>query len=515
MKSLNIKRFKVILFAASASVTALFLTENLHSQTAAVIKDSEIRQSIVLVRVSTVRNSYREPWVKVPGDSYKAAGVVLPGNRILVLASDVRDAGFLEVNKYSSYTPAKGVILKSDMEANLAILTVNDKTFFNDLKPLTLGSDPKPGKNGSSEEWFAVKVDERFQVYREKAGHGEIDASADYGYTHTPIYSFRTVEAFGSGGLLLKGKALGAFIQYADQNKKTRSIPVSVIKAFIERNMKPVSDRSVFIAHGILFSELTDPVFREYMKLPGGVRGVLITGTLPGTSAYGVLKEKDILVQADGFNLDERGFYEDPVYGRESISLLFARKPDGIIRKSGDKIALKIIREGKPVDIQMELTSYRGGAERIPWIVNGPANFLLESGLVFTDLSVPYLRESFGNNWKARAVESAYHYDTARHAKKETGERIVVISSVLPDEVNRSYESFTHQHIVSVAGEKVLNTDHMIDLLHKAISEKKEFLEITLANGNRIYLDLKNRDQINSEISSKYNVPFLNHRERR
>ncbi len=491
-------------------LTAFFFTAAAGAEPLRTLTDAEIRSSIVMVRISTIRYSYREPWMRIPGDTYRAAGLVIPGNRILILANDIRDAGFLEISKHSSYKPARGRILRTDTESNLAVIGAEDEDFFRDLKPLTLGSDPAPGK--AQTPWTAVKVDERFQVYRESAGHGDLDVSADYGFTHTPVYSFRTVDSFGSGGFLFQGRSLSAFIQYTDQTRKTRSIPVSVIKAFLERNS---SGGSVFPAGGLLIKELTDPVFREYMGVPGNLRGVYISGTLPGTSAYGVLAEKDILLSVDGHDIDERGFYEDPVYGRQSVHLLLIRSTDGNIRKSGDTIPLKIFRDGRVVSLPLKLSEYSGGAEKISWLVPDAPAFLVESGVVFTDLSVPYLRETYGGNWKSRSGEYAYLYDFFRYNKEKDKSRFVVISAVLPHEVNRSFEQFTNSRVLKADGEEIMNTDHLLEILIKKNKAGAPFLKVDLSDGNSLFLDLKQRDSVNAAVAERYSIPYMNHRDRK
>ena len=97
--------------------------------------DLSIRKSVVLVRITPIFYNYAIPWVKQPGQSYTVVGLVMPGKKILVLANDIRDAALLEVTRYSSYERSLAKVDLLDIEANLALLSVEDESFFDNLLP--------------------------------------------------------------------------------------------------------------------------------------------------------------------------------------------------------------------------------------------------------------------------------------------------------------------------------------------------------------------------------------------
>lgn len=461
--------------------------------------DDDIRRSMVLVRISPVAFHQSKPWLREPGDPFTVAGLVLPGQRILVLANDIRNARLLEATKFSSYRRALAKVAHQDLEANLALLTVDDPEFFKDLRPLPIGADPIPG-----EEVTALKVDDVFRVYRESAHIMEINPSADFGYSFLPVAVFRTGEPIQGGGLLLNDGGVVGFIGYSDQDKKAESIPPSTFDSFQKR---AGADYRGFVSQGFYLDNLVDPVRREYYSLPEGSQGgAIVTRVLPGTSAYGILKKEDILLSIDGVELDDRGYYEDRRFGRQPAQMLLARH-EGRVRLPGETAKVRVLRDKKKQDLKMPLRAYAGTAERITWLSNGRPEYFLENGVLFLELSVPFLREVYGARWQINATFLAYLFQTKRFYRKPSDDRIVVMASTLPDEANRGYEDLPIGQVQTVAGKPVRNLRHLFSEIEKLAAGGAEFVELGISGDYRVVLDLKNRALINRRIQVRYRIP--------
>ena len=465
-----------------------------------VFSDDAIRRSIVLVRISPVRFHRARPWLKEPGESFTVAGLVLPGQRILVLGNDIRDARLLEATKFSSYRRSLAKVQRLDLEANLALLTVEDPNFFSDLKPLPVGQDPVPGSKVT-----AVKVDDIFRVYRENAHIMEVNPGADFGYSFLPVAVFRTGEPIQGGGLLLGPKGVAGFIGYADQDKKAEAIPPSTFDSF-QKRARDSKGYGGFVSQGFYLQNLVDPVRREFYSLPAGSGGAIVTRILPGTSAYGVLQKEDILLSIDGVKLDARGFYEDPRFGRQPAQMLLARKGDRA-RLPGETAAVTVLRKGKRMSVKMPLKAYAGSAERIPWLVDGPSEFFLENGVIFLELSVPFMREVFGNRWQTNASHLSYLFATRRFYAKPGEDRVVIMAGALPDDANRGYENLPMGRVETVNGKPVVNLRGLFRAIEMLAREGAPVAELQISGGYRVFLDLKNRDAVNQRILKRYRLP--------
>ena len=461
-----------------------------------------IKKSLVLVRVSNVYYNYRKPWIKETGRSYTILGLVLPGKKILVLANDVRNSVLLVVRKYSSERRFTANIIAMDMEVNLALLEVKSTGFFDDLKPLETGGDPLVGERPT-----AVKVNDLFRVYRENVDITGINTAADFGFTLLPVAVFRSRESFRGGGIIQCGSKLCGFIGYTDRNRRANAILPSTFNVFLERasHAKYIG----FIAQGFTLTGMADPVLREFYGLPENLSGALVVRIYPGTSSWGVLKKEDVLISINGTSIDNRGYYTDPVFGRQKAHILLVKDMKNRVRRPGESVILEVFRSGKKIRLEMKLRSYRKGAEMIPWLVNGRPNYIVESGIVFLELSVPYLKRRYGTGWKSNHSELAYLFNTKRYYEKPGNERIVILAEVLPDPINRGYENLNDLPVKTLNGIPVRNLRRMYEII-QAFSKKKngrKILTIGLPGGQKIYIDLKNRTRVNARIMRRYRIP--------
>lgn len=463
------------------------------------IPDHALRQSLVRVHISPVYQDYLFPWRKNPGQDFSVTGLVAARNRILVQAGDVRRVAFLRVQKFSSYSPVQAQVEHLDLEANLALLRVDDKDFFKDLIPLASGDDPRIGA-----EVQAVRIDSLFRVYRERVRVSEMRVVADYGFTHLPAHIFHSNERFDAGGILVGEQRVLGYISYTDKERRNESVPISVLDTFRKRVL---SGEKAFIAQGFRLTDLVDAARRKHFRLPESLQGALVSRVLPGTSAYGIIKKNDIILSINQHKLDNRGYYNDPDMGKQPASLLIARGNQGL-RRPGSKVELEIFRDGHLTAIKLPLKSYRGGAERIAWFVQKKPAYIIENGLIFLELSRPLLQQAFGSGWKRKAIELAYLFEQQQYYKKPAQDRIIVLARSLPDPVNRGYESIYMKPVIDLNGKKILNLHDMADRLDRQARSGK-VARLTLTGGQQVFLDLANRKAINNRIQKRYHVPAL------
>ena len=418
-----------------------------------------------------------------------------------------------------------------DHAANLALLSVNKRGFFKKLRPLPLGKDIAPGRTLSG-----VRVDKLFHVYREKLKIQEINLISETGFTDLPLYSFHSQDHFPLGGLLLHQKKLCGFISYSAKGGDGEAILPSIIKAFLHNSKKESKKtihtarsidhfKSSFISQGFRLKSLVDPVKRSYYGVPHKNKGALVSRVLPGTSAWGLLQNGDILLSIDAIPVDNLGLYEDirkkrkgkgaKGWGRQNAELLLTMKK-GRVRRAGEIAKLTILRKGKKKKLKMKLRGYQGQGERIPSRVLGPPNYFIENGIIFLELSVPLLKALYGKKWQQKAIHASYLFQTQRYYKKpkaqknkEFRQRILIIGGVFPDPSTRGLDSFSGAILEKINGKKILNLQSLRkDILSLASSGQKT-AKLNLYGGRPLYLDLKQRTKINARVLKKYAIPAL------
>lgn len=458
--------------------------------TLAAAPSESLRQSVVLLKITPLQIDPSRPWVKTPGAAYFRPGLVVEGRRILVLAGDIQHSALIEVRKYSSNQTRIARRERFDREADLALLSC-EEDFFSDLKPVQFDTDPVPG-----DALRGVKMDSLLRFEYSDVSVRESDVMYITGMTPLPVARATAEEPFGSGGVLLKGSAVAGFVYSRDAERSLEFLYPSHLQEFVRRARDPYQG---FVSSGLDYESIVDPALKRYYGVEKS--GVLIHRVYPGTTATGVFEPGDILASLDGKEIDERGFYEDAVFGRQRLDLLFARNGKSL-RAPGETIAAEVLRAGKRLRVSLSLKRTDGSAIRLPVRDENPP-YHVESGIVFIELSLSFLTNVYGNNHASQAPELSYLFTTNRYRQTGKEERIVIVSRILPDDANLGYESAAGQVLLSVNGTPVGS----IESLRKLLSSARGIVRFELKDGRVLYVDLDNRAAVNERIRRKYSLP--------
>ena len=99
-------------------------------------------KSVVQIRSTKQRFDYATPWKRTGMARGVGSGFVIDGDRILTNAHNVSDCRFVELRKedLARRYPARIAFVGHDCD--LAVLTVDDKSFFEEMVPLDLAGIP-------------------------------------------------------------------------------------------------------------------------------------------------------------------------------------------------------------------------------------------------------------------------------------------------------------------------------------------------------------------------------------
>ena len=450
-----------------------------------------------LVRINSTLQTYSasQPWEKTPPRSRRGLGVLLPGNRILTTAAMAADSIYIELQSADSTKTVPARVAAIDYEVNLALLSPDAELgFLADLKPTTIAPPAKPddevellqletngeplstiGKIRSMELLSTFVSGRYFLGYVVKAS------------MQTSGNSF-TLPAFQSQ------KLIGILTSYDSKDQICDVISVDIISAFL----KDAENGSYkgFPSLGIATTTTEDPHFRGWLKLPENKGGLYVTRVLPkGSAAKAGMKKGDVILNVSGFAIDRRGYFEHPDYGKLFWPHLVRGGP-----VMGSKISIEVLRNGKEETIEAILQ--KPPPPLVPgYLYDEAPPFLIKGGLVFQELSRPYL-EAFGKDWATRAPLNLLDVLSSPEDYEQDRRRVVVLTRVVATEATIGYDRLASQIIKSVNGKTIKGLPELAKTLADTPENGIHTIE-TDKEPYQIFLDQSLSDRVDQDFITR------------
>jgi S1-C subfamily serine protease len=106
--------------------------------------DDLIVQSVVKIITMQSHPDYNTPWAISLANQVSGSGCLVANNHILTNAHIVSNASYITVQVHGQTKKYKAKVVAVSHDADLALLSVYDPSFFKDLVPLEIGPLPKP-----------------------------------------------------------------------------------------------------------------------------------------------------------------------------------------------------------------------------------------------------------------------------------------------------------------------------------------------------------------------------------
>lgn len=473
MKIFPVSLFTLILLASMAFAQQPkqrpAATEEKLPEPAPIITAAGKNTSLVKVNVTSQPWNHRIPWQKTPPGGRRGLGVLMEKSQILVTGQLVADATYIELEQADSGRKLPAKVKAVDYEANLALLepAVPAQDFFTGLKPMVLETNARIGDK--LEVWQLGRVGDLISTPLEinKVLTTRYFLETSLFLVYETIGIIRTEANSFTLPVIKNGKLAGLLLRYNSKDQTATVLPGPIITHFL----KDIADGDYqgFPSLGVEFQQTLDEQFREYLKMGKDQQGIYVGMVAKGGSAESIgLKEGDIIMEMNGNKVDARGDYKDEKFGTLSMSHLV--RGNSYV---GDDLKVKVLREGKEVTLSGKLT--RKNAKDFvvwPYLFDRGVNYLVHGGLVFQELSVPWL-QTFGEDWESsgplRLVHVAKHTDDYEKAGKR---KIVFLAATLPTRTTQGYE-----RLAGIILTKVNDRD-INDLadLDKALKEPKDGL---------------------------------------
>ncbi|MCD4670215.1 MAG: trypsin-like peptidase domain-containing protein [Actinomycetia bacterium] len=457
---------------------------------------TDIDQAMVKIYTNSITYDYYIPWsTDALSESY-GSGSVVEGNMILTNAHVVSNETYLQVRKEGDPRKYQAFVVAISHEADLALITVIDESFFQGIEPLELGELPFPR--------------EQVTVYGYPMGgdalsttQGVISRIESYRYVHSGL-SLLTVQIDAainpgnSGGpAIIDDKIVGVAMQTNTQADNIGYvIPVPVIRHFFE----DIEDGNYdgYPSAGFSYQTIRNSAFSEKYHIEEEQTGVIVTQTAFGSPAEEVLEQGDVLMMIDGRVVAGDGTVEFRPGSRTSLDYMVNR------RQIGETIPLEIVRNGISETIELTLRSTLSDLVLVSdKIYDIPPEYFIFGGVVFIPLTLNYLEE-WGRDWHLNTVDYLSYPLLFDNWQTEDREEIVILSFMLPAEVNAGYEGINYEIIDSVNGTPVRNFSQFVEMID---SGTDRFLELTTSLGSIIVLNREEAIAAEEEIMTRYSIP--------
>ncbi len=454
-----------------------------------------VDQAMIKIYTNSVAYNFYLPWSTDAPMESSGSGCVVRGNLILTNAHVVTDQTYLQVRKEGDPRKYQAFVVAVSHEADLALITVENESFFNGITPLELGNLPQ--------------AREEVIVYGYPMGgdalsttQGVISRIESSRYTHSGL-SLLTVQIDAainpgnSGGPALIGnKIIGVAMQTMTQADNIGYvIPVPVIEHFFEDMEDGKYDG--FPSAGFSYQTIRNDAFSDMFGIPEEQTGVMVTKIAFDSPAITVMEIGDILMQIDGRPIAGDGTVELRSGSRTRLDYMVNR------RQIGESISLEIIRNGVFQTIEITLSATLQDLTVVSnKIYDTPPEYFIFGGSVFMPLSLNYL-ESWGYDWYLNAVDYLTYPFLFDNWRTENREEIVVLTYMLPAEVNTGYESLQNEIIESVNGIPVESFAQFVELVD---NETSQFIEFSTNLGSIIVLDRMQAVASNEEIMGRYGI---------
>jgi len=379
-------------------------------------------------------------------------------------------------------------------ECDLAMLTVQDNTFWQQAKPIEMGEMPAINQKlnilgfpmGGSEISVTEGVVSRYGFQSYAYGGAElltiqIDAPMNHGNSGgAAIVNNKLVGVPHQKSLF--GEALGYMI------------PVTVLKHFLKDaetdNYRGIPQSPFLLSD---FQQLPTAV-RSYHGMRADQTGILLNCIKPGTKAALVLEKNDILLSIDGYPVRNDGtvlWNDRPVKCIQVIQLHYV----------GDKIPLKILRNHQEKDVELELEEglHQKVKKRMKEDGGAPSYYIC-SGLVFQELTWNY--------WSSLSMHVGQFQLpllwSLAISSLDINKTPIILGRALPTAITEGYEGLFGSVIQKINGQDI---NSLKDVIKACEKNAEDFHTILLESQKEIWIPNIKDPAVHQEILDKYKIP--------
>ncbi len=447
-----------------------------------------IKDSIVKIYTVSKTPSYSSPW-NVSTRRSHGSGSIISGNRILTNAHVVANETFVEVKRFGQTKRYEAEVEFISHQADLALLKVKEKEFFQGSKPLQLGNLPKiqqkivvygfpmGGNSLSVSTGIVSRIEHnRYAHSRESFLAIQIDAAVNPGSSGGPAMS--------------NGKIVGVVMQQITRSQNIGYlVPTTIIKHFL----KDVEDGKYdgFGNLGIDIQRMQNQALREVYKMDKNTTGIRVVDIAQVSNLSKLLQKDDILLSIDGHPIQNDATVEF-MPQQYTLFMYYVEQ-----KQLGDSVEMKILRDGKKMLVSIPIVHIADDDLLVNTLEHDVMpRYYIYGGYVFSPLSKNLLVVS-GRKSSLDVKKSLLEWATPQK------DEVVVLLRVLADKSNRGDHGISMWQIDTINGKKFQDFKEFLKILQ---GYKGKYIILRNARGIEIAIDTKKAQKAQQKILKRYSI---------
>jgi S1-C subfamily serine protease len=428
---------------------------------------THVAENAVVKVFSTMRRpDVARPWSKASPIEASGSGVVIEGKRILTNAHVVAYASQVEVQANQAGDKVSASVVAMAPGIDLAILKLDDESFFDGRPPLPRASAlpqikdavlaygfPTGGTSLSITRGIVSRIEFVMYAMGTSGLRIQIDAAINPGNSGGPA--------------IADNRMIGlAFSHLANAENIGYIIPNEEIELFLKDTAG-----GHYTGKPGLYDELQtleNPALRGFLKLDKSVRGMVVHRPDEDRPSY-PLKQWDVITHIGDQPIDDTGM----VRVRDNLRVTFTYLIQHVARDG--TVPLTVVRAGETKQIQMPVPTHR------PLLIDSlqgtyPSYFIL-GPVVFERATLESLQLI-----RSRAQAMLSNPLVARLGERPDAEReelVLIPSPLFPHPLAKGYDDPTGAIVQSVNGTRVRSLAHLVTLLRDL---KDEYVTLDFDN---------------------------------
>ncbi len=444
----------VVLIIVCQWVLGNFALAELNQST---LREAAIKDAIVKIYTVTTKPDYFNPWRMSGPQNTGGSGCIIEGNRILTNAHVIADHTFIQVRRYGQAKRYKASVLNISHEADLALLTVDDETFFVDVGPVKFGEFVEPQQE-------VLVYGFPFGGDSLSITRGVLSRVEHHYYTHSSYYFLAgqidaAINPGNSGGpVLVDGKIVGVVMEAYKPDYSENigyMVPIPIINHFSQDIEDGRYDG--FPDLGIVTQDMENPDMKRKYGMSEAQTGIFIVHIFPNSSSEGKIQKGDVLLSIDGYPIADDGTVEFRSKERTKYTYYVD------IRQLGESIPVEVLRQGEIKNITLPLDQTKKEHLLVPLEeYEQMPRYFIYGGIVFTPLSKNLL-EQWGSNWPNSAPIDLVA--ELSNWPSEERKEVVVALKVLAADVNMGYHNINTWIVTEVNGKKIRDFNEFFQIV--------------------------------------------------
>jgi S1-C subfamily serine protease len=422
------------------------------------VQVSSLENSVVKI-FSTMRYPDPfKPWTKQAPSEATASGVVIEGKRILTNAHAVLYASQVQVQANAAGDKVSATVLAIAPGIDLAVLKLDDPTFFDSHPPLARANKlpqikdpvlaygfPTGGSSLSITKGIVSRIEFASYNYPVSGLRIQIDAAINPG---------------NSGGPAIAGdKMIG--LAFSRLGGDSQNIGYIIPNEEVELFLKDIADGQ-YDGKASMYDDLQtleNPALRAFLKIDKSVEGMVVHRPDKDDASY-PLKEWDVITHVGDVPIDNQGMVKIDKDLRVSFGYMIQR----LVKD--DKLPLTLVRAGKSMKVELPVSAKH--PTLAPDLHGEYPSYFVYGPMVFST-ATRQLLGAFENNAgmlrvlgfiKSPLVTRAFDAPTP-----ELQELVVVSSPFFPHKLANGYSNPTGSVVYSINGTPVKSLKHLVELL--------------------------------------------------